>query len=262
MGSRVCYPSLLSRRSPDPVNGITKRMHGIQIHAPFTSPAEFPDGFSSAPYRPFNLVKPGTNYTRDNPFQSASRPSFDTPRRQTPPPNSKTKPRLPKGRTSLPAELPGSAVIRPEAQESKSAPSLPTTAAPRKMTRRVSEPAQRSTPRAVQCSGITHAGRRCNMHVAKTPPFASHADRSEDVEVFCHHHQRIILTPPGYYSKTRPELAMIEFESWISKELSEETKVALRSEMEKTLSKDDKEGALYCFEILGMLQLTNCLCVV
>jgi hypothetical protein len=254
MAARVCYPSLLSRRSPDPVNGITKRMQGIQIHASFTNPPEFPDGFNSVPYRPFNLVKPGTNYTRDNPFQSASRPSFDTPQPQPPPPrNLKTKPRLPKGRSSLPAELPGpsSAGILPEAQKSESTPSLPTAVVARK-TRRASEPVQRSTPsRTARCSGVTQAGRRCNRHVTMTLPFASHADRSEEVEVYCHDHQRIILTPPGYYSKTRPELAMIEYAIWISKDLSEETKATLRSEMEKTISKDDKEGELYCFEILG-----------
>jgi len=43
---------------------------------------------------------------------------------------------------------------------------------------------------------------------------------------------------------------MIEYGTWISRDLSEATKATLRAEMERTISKDDKEGEVYCFEIL------------
>jgi hypothetical protein len=72
----------------------------------------------------------------------------------------------------------------------------------------------------------------------------------EPVEVFCFQHIKEVLSPTGFRSR-KGDKEWIKFEDYIPDHLSEETKVALRVEMEKPRSEKDVDGYIYCFEILS-----------
>jgi len=72
----------------------------------------------------------------------------------------------------------------------------------------------------------------------------------EPVEVFCYQHIKEVLTPTGFRSR-KGDKEWVKFEDYIPDYLSEETKVALRVEMEKPPSGKDVDGFIYCFEILS-----------
>ena len=68
--------------------------------------------------------------------------------------------------------------------------------------------------------------------------------------MFCFQHIKEVLTPTGFRSR-KGDKEWIKFEDYIPNYLSEETKVALRVEMEKPPSQKDVDGYIYCFEILS-----------
>lgn len=113
-------------------------------------------------------------------------------------------------------------------------------------------PSTSSDPNNIQCSGITKTGNRCTRTVKSGATLSSYdPDESiEPVEVFCYQHIKEVLTPTGFRSR-KGDKEWVKFEDYIPDYLSEETKVALRVEMEKPPSGKDVDGFIYCFEILS-----------
>lgn len=68
--------------------------------------------------------------------------------------------------------------------------------------------------------------------------------------MFCYQHIKEVLSPTGFRSR-KGDKEWVKFEDYIPDYLSEETKVALRVEMEKPPSEKDVDGNIYCFEILS-----------
>jgi hypothetical protein len=59
-----------------------------------------------------------------------------------------------------------------------------------------------------------------------------------------------ILKPSGYRSG-KAGSPLILFDTWIPTYLQDDSKAALRVEMEKPVSQADVPGYIYCFEILS-----------
>ena len=70
--------------------------------------------------------------------------------------------------------------------------------------------------------------------------------------MFCFQHIKEVLSPTGFRSR-KGDKEWVKFDDYIPDYLSEETKVALRVEMEKPPSEKDVDGYIYCFEILSEL---------
>lgn len=98
---------------------------------------------------------------------------------------------------------------------------------------------------------MTKAGKRCGRTVKAAPPVTLYTDPDEPVERYCFQHSKEILAQTGFFSKKKSNLALIQFDAWISNELQDETKVALRAEMERPVSNADEDGYIYCFEIIS-----------
>jgi hypothetical protein len=113
-------------------------------------------------------------------------------------------------------------------------------------------PSTSSDPNNIQCSGITKTGNRCTRTVKSSATLSSYdPDESiEPVELFCYQHIKEVLSPTGFRSR-KGEKEWVKFDDYIPDYLSEETKVALRVEMEKPPSEKDVDGFIYCFEILS-----------
>lgn len=111
-----------------------------------------------------------------------------------------------------------------------------------------------SDPNNIQCSGITKTGNRCTRTVKSRATLSSYdPDESiEPFEVFCFQHIKEVLSPTGFRSR-KGDKEWVKFDDYIPNYLSEETKVALRVEMEKPPSEKDVDGYIYCFEILSEL---------
>ena len=78
--------------------------------------------------------------------------------------------------------------------------------------------------------------------------------------MFCFQHIKEVLSPTGFRSR-KGDKEWVKFEDYIPDYLSEETKVALRVEMEKPVSEKDVDGFIYCFEILSersLIPLLTC----
>ena len=58
-----------------------------------------------------------------------------------------------------------------------------------------------SSSNTIQCSGHTHAGKRCTRLVKLGPPLVGHhPELALDVERYCHQHRTKVLEPTGFYS--------------------------------------------------------------
>ncbi|KAG8827258.1 hypothetical protein FRC17_007909, partial [Serendipita sp. 399] len=104
----------------------------------------------------------------------------------------------------------------------------------------------------VQCSGTTKQGKRCTRKVKTAPPLVVNLDpesAAEEDERYCFQHAKEILSQKGFFPK--PQAAMVDFDTWISLELQEDTKVALRAEMAKPVSAADTPGYIYCYQIIN-----------
>ncbi|KAG8714065.1 hypothetical protein FRC11_010007 [Ceratobasidium sp. 423] len=104
----------------------------------------------------------------------------------------------------------------------------------------------RDTNSAVQCYGITKAGRRCNQRVRGGPALLYQSPEVH-VERYCHHHIPVILRPSGFHSLATGE--WIEFSDWVEDYLQPATQAALRAEMVKYVSDSDEDGYIYAYEI-------------
>ncbi|KAG8970852.1 hypothetical protein FRC03_000069 [Tulasnella sp. 419] len=126
---------------------------------------------------------------------------------------------------------------------------------PTKARRRAeSTPPSPTTPSAAgsdvnttQCSGIAKTtGKRCTRLV-KAPPPISFLAPEDQTPRFCYQHAGEILKVTGFHSRVTG--IYVEFDNWIPEHLQPDTKVLLRSEMEKPISAADEDGYIYCFEL-------------
>ena len=118
----------------------------------------------------------------------------------------------------------------------------------------------------VTCSGTTKNGDPCKNPV-KRPTALGHvdSDADKDIERYCHLHLKEVLKPSGFQSSKANEWVNYDGErytvctwershglvDWIPAYLQEDTKAALRVEMNKPASSSDRDGYIYTFEIRG-----------
>jgi len=69
-----------------------------------------------------------------------------------------------------------------------------------------------------------------------------------EIERYCHQHIKDVLAPSGCYVGGDGS-KWVEFSDWIPSYLDDETRVNLRTEMEKPVSASDKPGYIYAYEI-------------
>ncbi|KAF8305545.1 hypothetical protein DL93DRAFT_2089479 [Clavulina sp. PMI_390] len=219
----------------------------MQMPAPSVSP--IPDDRPANTYHPQSdpppSLRPG--YTPGPP--AASVPYLNSPALLNPfphyaPPN--------RGRLSEPGVLPTSSTSDPSTPGPSNdlvAPATP----PRGRASSV-PPSSPTTPSrtydgAVQCSGVTKTGKRCTRAVKSPHPYTQATPAQDgDIERFCHQHLKDVLSSSGFYSRATPN-KWVEFDDWIPDYLTADTKVALRTEMEKPASAADVPGYIYCYEI-------------
>ncbi|EIM90304.1 uncharacterized protein STEHIDRAFT_51994 [Stereum hirsutum FP-91666 SS1] len=103
-----------------------------------------------------------------------------------------------------------------------------------------------SNAEAVQCSGMTKAGKQCTRQVKVD---ASMRNIGSGVDVFCFQHAKEVLAPSGFYDRKSGQ-NFIKFADWIPDYLQPGTQASLRAEMEKARSHTDEPGYIYTFEIL------------
>ncbi|EKM55964.1 uncharacterized protein PHACADRAFT_256946 [Phanerochaete carnosa HHB-10118-sp] len=151
-------------------------------------------------------------------------------------------------------------VPRPHASPPETRPSASSPATPPKSTdkldvsssptsgrgRRKSSPG--SMDGTVLCSGTTKAGERCK-NSAKRPTALGHLDSDADQEIerYCHVHMKEVLKPSGFQSPCVNE--WVSYDDWIPLYLQDDTRAALRFEMNKPASASDRDGYIYTFEI-------------
>ncbi|CCA66896.1 hypothetical protein PIIN_00735 [Serendipita indica DSM 11827] len=256
------------RTNAPQVDDLADKMQNMRFAPPNYPPSGWTGGFN-----PQQL--PLSELSKHDPYLAANqRPAFNKPLPPAPP-NNYPAPSAPPG--GLYPALPPPSMPTPEPfQPSKSDSSLPV----RKGTRRTSYPIplspsidappslpSSSKPRptrrrtgsddgdGIQCAGITKAGKRCTRKVKAAPPFSSNLDpleSDEGVERFCFQHTKEILSQTGFFP-SKPLSAMVSFDTWISDELQEDTRVALRAEMEKPVSAaDNVDGYIYCYQIINV----------
>ncbi|KAG8858518.1 hypothetical protein FRB96_005190 [Tulasnella sp. 330] len=97
-----------------------------------------------------------------------------------------------------------------------------------------------------QCAGVTKSNKRCSRLV-KAPPALGFLNPEDEIPRYCHQHAKEMLAVTGFYSRSTK--AWVEFDDWIPAYLSEDTKVLLRSDMEKPISNSDVDGYIYCYEL-------------
>ncbi|KAG9010504.1 hypothetical protein FRB94_010270 [Tulasnella sp. JGI-2019a] len=97
-----------------------------------------------------------------------------------------------------------------------------------------------------QCAGVTKSNTRCTRLV-KVPAALGVLNPEDEIPRFCFQHAKEMLAVTGFYS--RGNRVWVDFDDWIPKYMQEDTKVLLRSEMEKPISKSDVEGYIYCYEL-------------
>jgi hypothetical protein len=130
---------------------------------------------------------------------------------------------------------------------------------------------RKSSPSAISgtvtCSGTTKNGDPCKNPV-KRPTALGHvdSDADKDIERYCHLHLKEVLKPSGFQSSKANEwvnydgkciwrLWLVDLSlllDWIPAYLQEDTKAALRVEMNKPASTSDRDGYIYTFEIRGL----------
>ncbi|THH10004.1 hypothetical protein EW145_g1625 [Phellinidium pouzarii] len=128
---------------------------------------------------------------------------------------------------------------RPRADSTSSAP--PSTSADSPSGRK------KAIDERIQCNGMTKKGERCSRQVRADPPL-NIVDPAAPTERFCFQHQKEVMEPSGFYSRTGTR-KWVEFSEWIPIYLHPETQAALRVEMEKPQSASDVPGYIYAFEI-------------
>ncbi|KIP05987.1 hypothetical protein PHLGIDRAFT_107476 [Phlebiopsis gigantea 11061_1 CR5-6] len=137
-------------------------------------------------------------------------------------------------------------------------PSLGSPATPRKNQDAlgVPDPSQRGRTKsstssiagAVTCSGTTKSGEPCKNTVKRPTALGRvDSDADKDIERYCHLHMKEVLKPSGFQSSVANE--WVTYDDWIPAYLQEDTRAALRHEMNKPATSSDRDGYIYTFEI-------------
>lgn len=195
-------------------------------------------------------------------------PNLPSPPALLRPPSAPLRPHsdsdVPKAHASPPKTRPAasSPATPPKSQGKLDAPGSP----PNRGGRRRSSPGSLSG--TVTCSGTTKSGEPCK-NPAKRPTALGRvdSDADADIERYCHVHIKEVLKPSGFQSPKANEWVSYDggllragtralrshdgLVDWIPAYLQEDTRAALRHEMNKSASASDRDGYIYTFEIRG-----------
>lgn len=103
-----------------------------------------------------------------------------------------------------------------------------------------------------QCHGFNRStGKRCTRMVKTRLPNGESVQLAPDMPVYCHNHKREMLdTLACVVPGSTNAVAWVRFNDWINPELTDETKILLRLEMEKPVSEKDEPGIIYAFQLV------------